>query len=179
MAELLSNFFGDLGGLFQSSKILYVEYLPVLKTFSLIISAILGYGIVYCIIKSDFLVIQSEKWIDILGLKTLTRRRSMRGWRQIIKRLKEKDQNQWKLAVMEADKILDELIKFTGVKAETTEDRLQKINPAQLSNIEEIKTAHRLSQEIRRNPDFQITHEEAQNIIKIYAQAFKEFNLID
>lgn len=179
MNELAYSLLGDLSSLINRSKDAYFEYLPKLNIISLIFSLILLYLIVYTIVKSGYFVVQAERWIEILGIKTVGRRRAIRGWRQILRRLRQKDQNQWKLAILEADKILDELIKFSGVKAETTESRLELLNPAQLSNLEEIKGIHRTALEIKRNPDYQLSHENARAMIKIYAQAFKEFSLID
>ena len=99
--------------------------------------------------------------------------------RKIIKRLKTKDTAQWKLAINEADKIIDEIIKYMNIKAEMMDERLEQVNASQLSNIEEIKNAHQISVTIKRNPEFELNHNEAVRLIKIYEKAFREFNLID
>ena len=157
----------------------FIGLLPSLQFFAFIISLILLLGIIYLAIRSHFLIFQAEKWSDILNIKNLSRRRSLRGWRQILKRLHSSDQVQWKLAVMEADRILDEILKMAGYKGESMDERLEAMNEAQLSNLEQIKNAHRIRQQISQNPDFQITRDEARGIIKIYSQAFTELQLID
>ncbi len=179
MAQLISNFFGDLNGFIQSSQVWYLAVLPILEPISLVVSAILLYGIIYCIIKSGFLFIQLDKWIDALGIKNLPERRAARGWRRILKRLKDKDPAQWKLAINEADKIVDEIVKHMNIKAETMDERLEQVNASQLSNIEEIKSAHQVSVTIKKNPEFELSLEESKRLINIYAKAFREFNLID
>ena len=179
MKELASNFFADISSVIQLSRDWYLEFLPILQPLSFLVSAILLYGIVYCVIKSGFLLIQIDKWIDALGIKNLNERRATRGWRKIIKRLKTKDVAQWKLAINEADKIIDEIIKHMNIKADTMDDRLEQVNASQLSNVEEVKSAHRISVNIKINPEFELDHEEAVRLIKVYEKAFREFNLID
>lgn len=179
MSELLNNFFGDFRNFLQSVTNWYVVNLSTLEIISVIFSLLLIYGIIYCIIRSNFLVIQTEKWIDLLNIKNLSRRRSLKAWKQILKRLHSKDQSQWKLAIMEADKILDEILKMAGYKGEVMDDRLKSLTTAQLSNLEDIKNAHRIRKEISQNPDFQITQDEASVIIKVYNQAFTELYLIE
>lgn len=179
MKELASNFFADIGSVIQLSRDWYLEFLPILQPLSLLVSAILLYGIVYCVIKSGFLLIQADKWVDAFGIKNLHERRVIRGWKNILKRLKTKDAAQWKLAINEADKIIDEIVKHMNIKADTMDDRLEQVNASQLSNVEEIKSAHRVSVNIKQNPEFELSHEEAVRLIKVYEKALREFNLID
>ncbi len=179
MKELINNFFGDFYNFLQSVTNWYIANLAILEIISVIVSLLLIYGIIYCIIRSNFFVIQTEKWIDLLNIKNLSRRRSLKAWKQILKRLHSKDQLQWKLAIMEADKILDEILKMAGYKGEIMDDRLKSLTAAQLSNLEDIKNAHRVRRQISQNPDFQITQNEAAAVIKVYNQAFAELHLIE
>ena len=179
MSELISNFFSDFSHFLQLVVAWYVTNIYTLEVFSVVISLILVYGIVYCVIRSNFLILQSEKWSDFLNIKNVSRRRSLRAWKHILKKIHSKDELQWKLAIMEADKILDEILKMAGYKGETMDDRLKLLTKAQLTNLDDIKNTHRVRQQISQNPDFKITQEEVSGIIKVYHQAFTELYLIE
>jgi len=114
-----------------------------------------------------------------LGKTNLSKRRSVKAWKQIKKRFDIGDDSNLKLAIIEADKILDELLKISGYQGETMADRLKQLTTAQLSNINEIWGVHKLRNSIVHEPNFQISRGEAWNAIEIYKKAFKEFGLID
>ena len=154
-------------------------YLPFIHGVSIVISALLLWGIIYFIFSSGWLRFKYDQWTDVLGSADIGRRRQLRGWKQILKRLKTENMSNWKLAVLEADKILDEIFKMSGYRGETVHDRFAQITPEVLSNIEKINQAHRVRDRIKQEPDFVITKEEAIEIAKIYQQSFQELGLID
>src|SRR3989338_7651808 len=155
------------------------ENLLWLRIVSFIISGLLLWGIIYCILGSSYLKTKTDQWMDFLGVGDVGRRRQLRGWRQIKKRLKTDEMTNWKLAIAEADKILDEIFKMSGLRGETTEDRFKQVAQTQLSNIEEIMQAHKLRDRVMREPDFVISQEEAGAAIAIYQKAFKKLGLLD
>lgn len=163
----------------EAFQVFLDENLLWLEIVSVIISGLLLWAIIYCILGSSYLRTKTEIWMDLLGVGDVGRRRQLRGWRQIQKRLKSKDMVNWKLAIAEADKILDEIFKMTGLRGETVDDRFGQVTTAQLSNIEEIMQAHKLRDRVMREPDFVITKEEAEAAIVIYQKSFKELGLLD
>lgn len=148
-----------------------------LQTLSVLLSALFLWGIIHIITKTNYLAFKAEQFINILGAGRLPRYRAVKGWRQILKRLKSEDSQHWKLAVLEADKILDEILKMSGYLG-SMDDKLALIVPAQLSNIEEIRIAHKISSQISKDPTFALSQETAYHAIEIYRGAFVELNLI-
>lgn len=154
------------------------EHLFWFQFVSLFISGILLGFSIYFTIAVNLFGEKIEHYMDVLSAKNISRRRTLRVWKQIQKRLKTREANQIKLAILEADKILGEILKMAGYPGKNSDERLENINPAQLSNIKEIKQVHRIRHRIANEPDFIITPEEAEIIIAIYEKAFQEFNLI-
>lgn len=146
---------------------------------SLIISGILLWLIIFIIVKTHFIGGEARYFFDILGKNRLSKRRTVKAWKQILKRFNTGDDSNLKLAIIEADKVLDELLKISGYKGETMSDRLKQIVPAQLSNISEIWQAHKIRNRIVHEPDFKLARGEAWMCIEIYKKAFQEFGLID
>lgn len=152
--------------------------LPWLEFSAIIISALLIWGIIYCIIGSGYLRTRKREWMDILGVGDVGKNYQLRAWRQIQKRLKSNEITDWKLAILEADSIFDEILKNSGYRGDTIYDRFKQLSPAALSNYNEILTAHKIRDQIIQQADFILKQEEAINTIKIYEQAFRELGLI-
>jgi len=157
----------------------FAPYYGLIKFISLIISGLLLLGIIYCVKKLAFVNSKIEQYMDILGMGSLSRHRSIRGWQQIQKRLRLGDEENLKLAISEADKILDELLKISGYLGKNMDERLEQITPAQLSNISDVWSAHKIKQRILEEEDFHINKKEAELIINIYKKSFQELGLID
>ena len=155
------------------------ENLLIFQLISFFISAIfLGFSI-YFIIKINLAGERLNYYREVIGGVNISKRRTLKIWKRIQQRLKTGKTEQLKLAILEADKILDEILKMAGYRGKNLEERLSFITVTQLSNIEEIKQAHKLKKRIVSEPDFTITLNEARAIIDIYEKAFQELNLIE
>lgn len=175
----MSELFSDILRLRESLVDLFISYKGVLQAVSVIVSIGLLGGIIFLVIKLQLVNSKVEKLIDVIGAEALTKRRSVRAWRQIQKRLELGGEANSKLALIEADKILDELLKIAGYKGETMADRLKKITAAQLSNIEAIWQAHKIRNRLVHEPDYHLSDAEARIAINIYKKSFQEMGLID
>jgi hypothetical protein len=89
-------------------------------------------------------------------------------WKDIAKRLDTGLESEYKLAVIEADGLTDEVLKRMGYKGTDFEDMLNKVSVSQISNIEEIKKAHKVRGDIVRDPDYRLSSEDAKKIMEVY-----------
>lgn len=149
-----------------------------IKIVSVIFSGLFLWGIIYIIRKTNYLDIKREQFLDIIGSGKVSKQRSIKAWKQIQRRLQSKESNQWKLAILESDHILNEILKMSGYLGNKLEEKLELITPAQLSNVEEIKRVHAIRDQISKDPTFELSQEDAKQAISIYEQSFKELNLI-
>lgn len=154
------------------------NHLFVIEIVSFTISLLLLWGIFYSLIKINYWGMKVDKFVDILGVGRLSKRRLIKGWKQVKKRMKLPDVQQWKLAVMEADTILNEALKKFGYLSRRLADKLDVLTAAQISNTEELKWANKIRRKIYSEPDFSLTREEAVKIIDIYKKSLIELNLI-
>jgi hypothetical protein len=163
--------FRDLVGAWLEPNLWWIQILAVF------LSGLFLWGIIYIIAKTNYLAMKTEQYINVLGAGYLPRYRAIKGWRQILKRLASEDPQQWKIAVLEADRILDEILKMSGYLG-TMDEKLNLLTAAQLSNIEDIKAAHKIRNVISSDPVFEFSQEAASHVIEIYKKAFIELNLI-
>lgn len=146
---------------------------------SVLLSGLFIWGIVYIITRAQYFNMKTEKYMDMLGFGNLTKRRSLRGWEQIKKRIISPDQQDWKLAVLEADKILDEILKMAGYLGSDLSKKLEILNPENLSNLDEIRKAHFLANQILKDPSLELKKEDAIIALKSFKKAFIELNLLE
>jgi len=157
----------------------FAPYLGFIKFFAAIISIILAAGIVYSIVKLNLINTKIENYMDVLKVGNLSRRKSIRAWIKIKKQLRSGESKEIKAALAAADKLLDELLNLGGYQGKTMDERLKLVEAPQLSNINDVWSAHKLCQRLKAEPEFPLTEKEAALIIGIYKKSFQEWGLID
>ncbi len=86
--------------------------------------------------------------------------------------------NDWKLAIIEADIILDEALKSAGYAGASLGERLKGITTNQLQSLDDAWQAHKVRNQIAHaGSDFVLTHKLAQDTIKQYRRAFHELGV--
>ncbi len=106
-------------------------------------------------------------------------KRLNRRWQKILKRLERGDQASLKLAVIEADNIIDEILKRMALPGNNFEERLRQFERHELSSVDLVWEAHRLRDFIVHAPDAQITQEQAEGALKYYETALKELEYLE
>lgn len=100
-------------------------------------------------------------------------------WEKIIKLSNSENQSDWRLAIIEADIILDELLRKLQLPGETIGEKLKAIEPSDFLTIDAAWEAHKARNMITHNgSDFLINQREVIRIISLYESVFKEFSLI-
>ena len=107
------------------------------------------------------------------GLRKVTKK-----WQKIQQRLETANEAEYKLAVIEVDGMLSDILLRMGFKGETLGDRLEEITPAIVSNLDDLKGAHQIRNNVVRNPDYKLTLQEAQKTLEIYQAAFAGLDLV-
>ena len=96
----------------------------------------------------------------------------------ILKHILSDNPNDWKLAIIEADIVLDETLKQAGYSGVSLGERLKSISPAQLSSLDDAWTAHKVRNQIAHaGADFILTHRTAEDTIKRYRSVLRELGV--
>ncbi len=94
--------------------------------------------------------------------------------------LESQNPNDWKLAIIEADIILDDTLKRQGYAGPTLGDRLKSISPEALHSIRDAWDAHMVRNKIAHaGADFVLTQKIARETIMQYERVFKELGVGD
>jgi hypothetical protein len=87
--------------------------------------------------------------------------------------------NNWKLAIIEADIVLDGILKERGYLGNTLGERLRSISPNQLATLQDAWEAHKTRNMIaHEGPDFVLTKRMADETIARYKRVFAEFGVL-
>lgn len=120
-------------------------------------------------IKYQFLedVVEFFSW-QPYGLREIANR-----WRKIEKRVEEGIESELKLAVIEADDFLIQMIEDRGIEGENFEELIKNAGRTMIPNSEEIMQAHEVRNSIVYNPDYKIDLGKIKKIMAIYESAIK------
>ena len=124
-----------------------------------------------------------DKWLKTAGNFLLTtafpKRQLNKSWQKILSRLNKNDEANLQLALIEADNLFDDLLKQIRLPGESMADRLKYLDSSQISNIDEIWTAHKLRNTIVHNSEYPVTKNEIEFGVNAYEKALKELEFID
>lgn len=85
----------------------------------------------------------------------------------------------WRVAIMEADIMLDNLLQSMGHDGETLGDRLKLVEKSDFATLDLAWDAHKVRNRIAHHgSDFILTHREAKRVIDLYRQVFEEFDVV-
>ncbi|MEK7493763.1 MAG: hypothetical protein AAB630_01260 [Patescibacteria group bacterium] len=101
------------------------------------------------------------------------------AWHNIEARMRTMQEAEYKLAIIEADKLFDDLLQKMAYKGKDMGDRLKQITTEQLSNINAIWKCHKVRNLISHDVNYHLTYSEAQWVIQIYEEAFIELGVLD
>ena len=156
----------------------YKTHLFILELIGAFFSLVFLGVIIYIIIKINLFRDIFTGLAETYTLSSVDKRRVLRAWLNVEKRARSRNEADIKLSVIEADKILDELLKVSGFRGEVMADRLGQVSSAQISNIDDIWRAHKLRNRLVHEPDFEIYNNQALELLNIYRVAFEEFGLL-
>lgn len=99
-------------------------------------------------------------------------------WQRVLKYLESENPAEWKLAIIEADTMLDELVKTLRPHEETLGERLKAIEPSDFTTLQDAWDAHKLRNRIAHEAHYQLTKHEALRAIAMFKRVFEEFQYI-
>lgn len=101
-----------------------------------------------------------------------------KNWQAVLDKLDKGDESSCKMAVVEADKILDDILKRIGYQGGDMGERLKQLTPAQLANLNDIWEAHKIRNRIVHESGFRLSQEQAQKAIKAYERGLKDLEAL-
>lgn len=95
-------------------------------------------------------------------------------WQAVLNHLDSANESEWKLAIIEADKLIDDLFIQKGYHGESMAERLSLIDKKELRSLDLLWEAHKIRNRIAHQLDFKINRSEALRVISYYEEALKD-----
>lgn len=150
-----------------------------LRFFSVFITGIFIWLTIAMNVKLGLTEEKYTHWLDVLSGENISKKRAIKAWKQVRKRLSVGGDTNLKLAILECDRVLSEILKASAFPGNNLDERLKNIDESQIACIEELRQAHKIRNRIVAEPDFMLTQGEAEIAVSIYKKAFVELFLIE
>lgn len=99
-------------------------------------------------------------------------------WDRIAKGAPKNAPQSYVLAIIEADKLVDDALKLMGLQGEHMADRLEKLRVEDYPTLDRLWRAHRVRNELVHTPDFGIDSADAEDVISVYEKFLKELGAL-
>lgn len=157
----------------------YFLYLPLFKTISVLLTIVLLASALFFAIRTGWLATRVDRVEDVLMKHNTPKRRTVKVWQKVQRHLFQGDDNSLKLALLEADKILDDTLRLAGFRGENLGDRLKKLDESRLPNLDQVWEAHKLRNRLVHESDFKLNRDTAERALAIYEQAFRDLGILE
>jgi hypothetical protein len=151
---------------------------PIKVTFLIISGLFLAFVIFASFYTHYFKWMFLNDAFEFLTRRPFGAKRMNRNWKKIKQRLDSKSETEYKLAIIEADKMLSSALKRMGYAGPTLEESLDKLTSATLPNIEDLYSAHQLRENIVRDQNYAVSFEQAKKILDDFENAFIHLQLL-
>ncbi len=97
-----------------------------------------------------------------------------KNWNKLLERVKSGDERDLRLAIIEADGLVDEVLKEHGHPGNDMGERMKSIHPSEFGNINELWEAHKIRNRLVHEADFHLQMDEYKKIISVYHRVLEE-----
>src|SRR3989344_5489315 len=168
----------------------FFVFLHILAPYSTVFSLLLITGIAYCFLRIEQLV-HETKHEDVPhgdgGHKeqghgtSASSEASPSGKRfeRVMTHLNSDRESDFRLAILEADVLLDEMVTHMGYHGDSLGEKLKGVEKSDFLSLDQAWEAHAVRNKIAHEGSaFALTDREAKRVVKLYEDVFNEFHYV-
>ncbi|HYU64761.1 MAG TPA: hypothetical protein VEK36_00625 [Candidatus Paceibacterota bacterium] len=99
-------------------------------------------------------------------------------WHEVLQHMDSAKEAEWRIAIIEADKLLEEVLRQSGYTGDTLGERLMNMPEGQLESFERLWEAHKVRNWLVHDVDYFLRYSEAKRVINSYEQALRELKAV-
>lgn len=100
-------------------------------------------------------------------------------WEKVVGLANSQNPSDWRLAIIEADVMLEEYLRKAGYHGDSVGDMLKSVEPGEIIAIEAAWEAHKVRNRIAHSGgDFQLNDRDTRRVISLFEAVFQEFGII-
>lgn len=149
---------------------------------SVLFSLFLTAGTIYCVVRILQIRKHEEERYAAAAHPVAARDipKAQLRWNRIKEEISSESEQSWRLAILEADIMLNELLDLLAYRGETMADKMKQVERADWKTIDLAWEGHRMRNSIAHQGSMQrLSDREARRIISLYEQVFKEFKFVE
>jgi hypothetical protein len=155
----------------------YFSHLGLLEFFGLVIALIFFAGVIYFGIETGYFSVRSVRFRNIILRSNISKKHAQESWGAVQEHFYRGGESDLKVAILEADKLLNDALRDAGVMGPQLGDRLKKAGAEQIPNLNELWQAHKLRNQIAHEPNFKLKRDLAERALNIYEVALKNLGV--
>lgn len=164
VAQIANSFLGS--GFFWFIKFLLAIYVVVLFVDMVLLLVLRGLG-------GDLRDTLKGSQMPIASKKKMQKR-----WLKIEERLRTNQNSQFKIAILEADKMVDEILLNIGYAGKNMKERLELADANQIEEIDSLIEGHEIRNKIIQDDSFSLDRNEADRVVGLYREFLDDLEII-
>ncbi len=162
------------------------SFLPTRSSFagleiflSLVALVLFGFSIWFGLRAGDVHHEEDEKYAP-LHIEEIEAKEKMVQWQVVLNHINSESPAEWKLAILEADNMLDSILESEGYRGETIGEKLKVVDPGDLASYNEAWEAHKVRNQIAHEgaATMDFSKKMARDTIMKFEKVFKELGYI-
>ncbi len=156
----------------------FLDTLWVFKAIAAVVSVVFCVLTIQLMIKMQYFEVITKYGFNFLRKAPSTNQIMEKFWKQALKRIVSNDPEDWKKAILAADKIFDESLRIIGSKGKTTEERIKSSDRAITGSLEEIAVLRTEVLHVIQQEQGFITREKAKEILRVYRSVLRQMEML-
>ena len=116
---------------------------------------------------------------EVIAAEPISTPKKNERWEEVLRHFRSENSSDWRLAIIEADTILDYMMQSLGYQGKNLGERLKQVDRSNFSTIDSAWEAHKVRNRIAHEGiSFKLTKEQARRVIGQYESVFREFGYI-
>ncbi len=150
-----------------------------LRIFLIFLILLLLFVIIYSYLEWKKIQEKSDKHIESLIPIETPEEKENKRWKHVQELIGSNNPNDWRMAVLEADSMLEDLTLAMNVPGDTLGDRLKAIEPSDFLTLQNAWEGHKVRNQIaHQGSNFVLEYRTASLAIKNFEAVFREFEVI-
>jgi len=172
------NFFGIKDFIYFISSSQIQDMLFPVRLIFIFFSLFFLVFVIYFMVNSSWLQYKFlEDATEFFSWQAYGQRAMSKQWNKIKKRTESGTESDYKLAIIDADDLLEEVLDNRGYDGKDFPERLNKADKLIVAILDDVLKAHEVRNSIVYDPDYKLSVDEAKKILDTYYSAVNEIGL--
>lgn len=157
----------------------FTSVLHIVKIISTVISMIALVIIIFTYIRIAEITAEEKKKLGLALSWEGERTEKNQRWTRVEEYMSSLNPSDWKVGILEADNILDEITERMGYEGATVGERMKNISASDFPYLEEAWEAHKIRNAIaHKGTDYELTRSDAEHVINLYYRIFSSLGYL-